>query len=89
MVNRLQLHNQVDRVLAPRQQFTEYQQSGRRTLMTVTRRTFLAGVFCGAVAMSLLAGCAGQRDAISQAATAEKKLPGIAETRAIAEEGFI
>ena len=31
----------------------------------------------------------GQRDAISQAAKAEKKPPGIAETRAIAEEGFI
>ena len=57
--------------------------------MTIIRRTFLAGVFFGAVAMSLLAGCAGQRDAISQAAKAEKKPPGIAETRAIAEQGFI
>jgi hypothetical protein len=52
--------------------------------MTSTRRTFLASAFVGAALLSLFAGCAGQRDAISQAAKAEKKPPGIAETWAIA-----
>jgi hypothetical protein len=57
--------------------------------MTNTRRTFLAVAFVAAALLSLFAGCAGQRDAISQAAKADKNPPGIAETRAIAEEGFI
>jgi hypothetical protein len=57
--------------------------------MTIKRRLFLAGGYFIAVALFLFAGCVSQRDAISQAAEAEMKPPGIAETRAIAEEGFI
>jgi hypothetical protein len=38
---------------------------------------------------ALLIGCATRRDAISQAERTEKSRPGIAETKAIAEEGFI
>jgi len=38
---------------------------------------------------TLLIGCATRRDAISQAERTEKSRPGIAETKAIAEEGFI
>jgi hypothetical protein len=38
---------------------------------------------------TLLIGCATRRDAISQAEQTEKTRPGIAETKAIAEEGFI
>jgi hypothetical protein len=46
------------------------------------------GVFCGAVAVALFAGC-GKNDAISRAGKMETSRPGIAETKAIAEEGFI
>ncbi len=42
-----------------------------------------------ALATALFAGCATKNDAISQAEKIEKNAPGIAETRAIAEEGFI
>ena len=45
----------------------------------------LTGVF----ALSVLTGCAARNDAISQAEKTEKVRPGIAETKAIAEEGFI
>jgi hypothetical protein len=38
---------------------------------------------------TLLIGCATRKDAISQAQQTEKTRPGIAETKAIAEEGFI
>ncbi len=38
---------------------------------------------------TLLIGCATRRDAISQAEQTEKTRPSIAETKAIAEEGFI
>ena len=38
---------------------------------------------------ALLTGCAGQKDAITQAEKGEKKRPSIAETKAIADEGFI
>jgi len=34
-------------------------------------------------------GCATQKDAISRAEKAHKNRPGIAATKAIAEEGFI
>ena len=57
--------------------------------MTIIRRTFLTGVFFGAVFIFFFVGGAGQGDAISQAAKADIKPPGIAENRAIAEEGFI
>jgi len=57
--------------------------------MSITRHTFLAGLFLSAVVISLFVGGASQGDAISQATKADIKPPGIAETRAIAEEGFI
>ena len=41
------------------------------------------------LATTLLSGCATKNDAVSQAEKAEKDRPGIAETKAIAEEGFI
>ena len=53
------------------------------------RDTFFTLVFCGAVIGSLLSGCGKKDDAISQAEKKDKDKPGIAETKAIAEEGFI
>ena len=47
------------------------------------------GVLTGVFALSVLTGCAARNDAISQAEKTEKVRPGIAETKAIAEEGFI
>jgi len=41
------------------------------------------------VGLSLLSGCQKKEDAISQAAKTDTNKPGIAETRAIAEEGFV
>jgi len=41
------------------------------------------------VGLSLLSGCQKKEDAISQAAKTDTDKPGIAETRAIAEEGFV
>jgi hypothetical protein len=46
------------------------------------------GVLWGAIAVALVAGC-GRNDAISRAGKMEASRPGIAETKAIAEEGFI
>jgi len=43
---------------------------------------------CGAVVAALFAGC-GKSDSISQAEKMDATRPGIAETKAIAEEGFI
>lgn len=54
-----------------------------------TRKVFMVGAFLCAAWLPLFTGCAGQQDAISQAANAEKRPPGVAETKAIAEEGFI
>ena len=42
-----------------------------------------------AIAATLITGCATKNDAISQAERTEKHAPGILETKAIAEEGFI
>jgi hypothetical protein len=41
------------------------------------------------VASSLFTGCASTKDVVAQAEKGEKAKPGFAETRAIAEEGFI
>ena len=46
------------------------------------------GALCGAVVVALFAGC-GKSDSISLAANTDVTKPGIAETKAIAEEGFI
>ena len=42
-----------------------------------------------AVVVTLFGGCATTNDTISLAEKGEKNKPGIAETKAIAEEGFI
>lgn len=42
-----------------------------------------------AISALILMGCATKKDTVSQAEKAEKNRPGMAETRAIAEEGFI
>lgn len=51
------------------------------------------GVLCGAFALVLLTGCGDRKDAVMQAAkkdaAAGVSAPGIAEVKAIAEEGFI
>jgi hypothetical protein len=46
---------------------------------------YLAGILC----VALLAGCAGRNDSITEAERLEADRPGMAETKAIAEEGFI
>ena len=53
------------------------------------QRRFLSGMFAIFVGLGLLAGCTKKNDAISQAEKKDKDKPGIAETKAIAEEGFI
>src|SRR5437763_16339492 len=61
--------------------------------MRTTKRTFISTALACAIATSLLIGCEKKGDAISSAEQADKKAgvaaPGIAETKAIAEEGFI
>ena len=42
-----------------------------------------------ALAATLFTGCATKNDAVTQAEKSEKNAPGIAETKNIAEEGFI
>ena len=58
--------------------------------MTRIKATFLRGTLLAALAISVLSsGCATKNDAIAQAEKKEKNRPGIRETKAIAEEGFI
>ncbi len=57
-------------------------------MKTKKRISFVAGV-ATAVALALITTCAAGNDAISNAEKTEKDRPGIAETKAIAEEGFI
>src|SRR6266545_5710650 len=61
--------------------------------MKTTKRTFTSVAFAVAIATTLLIGCNKKSDIISSAERADKKAgipaPGIAETKAIAEEGFI
>jgi hypothetical protein len=56
-------------------------------------RTFVDRVLAVGIATTLLVGCANKDDAISQAEQADRNagiaVPGIAETKTIAEEGFI
>jgi hypothetical protein len=54
-----------------------------------TKRIFFSGGLATALALVLIATCAAGNDAISNAEKPEKNKPGIAETKAIAEEGFI
>jgi len=61
--------------------------------MESPRRMLFIGALCSAIIAALLAGCDKKGDPIAAANQAEKKAdiaaPGIAETKAIAEEGFI
>ena len=54
-----------------------------------TKRTIATGLLAVTVALTFLAGCTTKNDAVSEAEKMEKNGPGMAETRAIAEEGFI
>jgi len=60
--------------------------------MNTMTRTLL-GAVAAALALTLFTGCSDKNDAVSRAQQADKQAgiaaPGIAETRAIAEEGFI
>jgi hypothetical protein len=61
--------------------------------MKSSKRIVLCGALAGTVAVALLGGCGKENDPISTAAKADKQAgiaaPGIVETKAIAEEGFI
>src|SRR5438046_3829614 len=64
-----------------------------KRIMRTTKRTFISSALIGAIAVTLLIGCEKKGDAISSAEQADKKAgvaaPGIEETKAIAEEGFV
>lgn len=57
------------------------------TVKTSERKTKI--ILAVAIAATLITGCATKNDAISYAETTEPDRPGIAEIKAIAEEGFI
>jgi hypothetical protein len=57
--------------------------------MKTTKQIIFNGGLACAVALTLITGCATKNDAISQAEKAERDRPGMAETKAIAEQGFI
>src|SRR5213592_5257945 len=68
-------------------------QATMKGIMRRTKRSFTSTTLAGAIAVTLLIGCNKKGDAISSAEQADKKAgvaaPGIEETKAIAEEGFI
>lgn len=49
----------------------------------------VSGAMTWVIILTLTAGCATKNDTVAQAEKTEKNRPGIAETKAIAEEGFI
>jgi hypothetical protein len=53
------------------------------------KRELFSGVLAMVIGLSLLAGCGKQDDPITQAEKKDTDKPSIAETKAIAEEGFI
>jgi hypothetical protein len=57
--------------------------------MKADKRIFLTGAMACSIALTLFTGCATRNDAVAQAEKTEKNRPGMAETKAIAEEGFI
>jgi len=61
--------------------------------MNRPRRILFIGALCSAIVVALLAGCGKKDDPIVTADQADKSVdiavPGIAETKAVAEEGFI
>lgn len=52
-------------------------------------KAILGTIAASSIALLFIAGCGSKNDAISQAGNTEKDRPSIAETKAIAEEGFI
>jgi hypothetical protein len=52
-------------------------------------KKLLNGAMALTAAVTLITGCATRNDTVAQAEKSEKNRPGIAETKAIAEEGFI
>ena len=60
-------------------------------MKTNYRQNFVPGALASAIAITTFTGC--KPDSVSQAEKADKlagvAVPGIAETKAIAEEGFI
>lgn len=57
--------------------------------MNLTHKFLFASALAGTLAATLITGCATKNDAVAQAEKSEKDAPGIAETKAIAEQGFI
>ena len=57
--------------------------------MKMKKRILYSSGLASALALTLITSCATKNDAVSQAEKAEKHAPGIAETKAIAEAGFI
>jgi hypothetical protein len=57
-------------------------------MKTISQRLFLTSV-ASLLTLGIMSGCASKHDTISQAEKTEKDRPGFAETKAIAEEGFI
>jgi len=57
--------------------------------MKINRRLFFIGTLTAVAAITLATGCATKNDAVAQAEKHEADAPGIAETRDIAEQGFI
>ncbi len=61
--------------------------------MKATRQRIIRLALAGAITSSAITGCDQKRDAISTAEQGDKEVgitaPGIEETKAIAEEGFI
>ena len=57
--------------------------------MKISRKTFLNGTLAAAIAVTFITGCGKKDDAITKAETKDKDKPSIAETKAIAEEGFV
>ena len=53
------------------------------------RRTLGNGALATAIAATLFNGCATKNDAVARAEKMESDRPGLAETKTIAEEGFI
>ncbi|HVP13693.1 MAG TPA: DUF1254 domain-containing protein [Phycisphaerae bacterium] len=57
--------------------------------METLRQTLINAALASAIAATLMVGCATKKDTIYQAEKTDQTKPGIAETKAIAEEGFI
>lgn len=57
--------------------------------MAWKRRTPVGMMLTSLIMAALMVGCATSKDTVSQTEKGEKDRPGFAQTKAIAEEGFI